>query len=225
MAKVDGPAMSIRASGNVGPLCYSIWRGMQIARAAWSGTQTSTSAQLVIRGYYTTVVQAWGGALTEAQRQMWRDYARTCRWVNTLGLDWIPSGYQVFVKMGLQSLILGSSYQVEPPEELVGAHPGSVVVYRPGVDEMIEVSMSDWADGIEPDVIQIWRAGPYVSGGYHAQKQEFRVVQVQGPPFVWQDWGVVSENYYWYRVRWGFNIGIVGNFWEEQVWVEEIPPP
>ena len=225
MAIVDGPAMSIRASGNLGPLCYSTWRGVQIARDRWTGVQPGTTPQTVVWERLRTVVRAWGGVLSDDQRRQWGEFASSQAWVNKLGLRWTPTGYLAFVRLGVEALNLGASYQVNPPVQKYKARAQTVYVGQPGWEAMVRVLMLDWMEGIQPDVMQVWRAGPFVSGGRHAISGEYRVVQVVGPPFSWDDWGVVDQRYYWYRVRWGFNVGIVGVMYEQQVWVYEYPPP
>lgn len=225
MAIVYGPAMSLRASGNVGPICYARWRGMQVARDRWTGTQPCVGAQAVVQEFMREVTRAWGGSMTAEQRNMWEEFARNQRWVNKLGQEWQPTGYLAFVSMSMYSMNLVGYYSPEPPVRDFAALPGTVYVGQPGAEWFIRVMMDEWAGGVEPDVIQIFRAGPYTSGGYHAQSNEFRVVQVVGPPFSWDDWTIVTEHYYWYRVRWGFNVGIVGPMCEEQAYCIEYPPP
>ena len=225
MAVVDGPAMSLRASGNVGSICYSTWRGMQIARDRWTGVQPCVGQQAVVQGYYREIVRAWGGVLNSDQRRLWGEFAAGQTWVNKLGLTWVPTGYLAFVRLGLEALNLGASYEVNPPVQVYKAMARDVSVEQPGWEAMVRVAMSNWMNGIEPDVMQVWRAGPFTSGGYHATSGEYRVVEVVGSPFSWDDWGVVDQRYYWYRVRWGFNVGIVGVMYEQQVWVYEYPPP
>lgn len=225
MAIVDGPALSLRASGNVGQICFARWRGVQIARDRWTGTQPNIGQQAVVQGYMRTVSRAWSTYLTKEQRNWWGEFARSQKWANKLGLRWTPTGYLAFVSLGLHSMNLAGTYEMEPPVRLYRALPSVITVSQPGWELMVRVAMSGWAGAVEPDKMQVWRAGPFTGGGYHAQSGDYRVVQVVGAPFSWDDWGLVDGMFYWYKLRWGFNVGIVGVMYEEQVYVLELPPP
>lgn len=71
MAVVINPALSTAASGNLGPINYTRWRGMAVARAATTWTFTPSTKQTVYETMLRTVTRAWGGVLSASERQMW----------------------------------------------------------------------------------------------------------------------------------------------------------
>jgi hypothetical protein len=190
--------------------------------------QPNIGQQAVVQAYFKEVVEAWSDYLSADQRRRWGEYAAGLTWLNKLGLRWSPTGYLAFVKLGVESMNLVGSYQLEPPVAQVNVYAATITVIQVGFEPgslSVEIAMGDWAGAVEPDVMQVWRAGPFDGGGYHATSGEFRVVQVVGTPFSWEDNTVEAWKYYWYRLRWGLDVGIVGVMNERQVFVIEAPPP
>jgi len=60
MARLNGPLFSLDARGKLGwALIYSIWMGINYARKYIIPANPSTDAQMLIRGYFTTAVDAY----------------------------------------------------------------------------------------------------------------------------------------------------------------------
>ena len=75
MAKVTSPLFSFSASGQIGKaLVYASWKGISYVKKYVAPSNSNTSAQQVIRGYFSTAVDAWH-AETNMVRTAWTDYA------------------------------------------------------------------------------------------------------------------------------------------------------
>jgi hypothetical protein len=219
MAIVDGPAMSLRASGNMGAICYTRWRGMQIARKSSDLVFQDTTPQQKAKDAVGLASKAWSGTLTPEQRAMWEEYARSQRKINRLGLRWTPSGYHIFMSRSTQAQLFGGVIQVTPPISMRAVSVLSVSILARAEVGKASIEMTFPTAPYRPDVMQVFRAGPYDGGGRHAIAPEFLEVQQVVDPFNWIDTGLSSGKYYWYRVRWGLLEGVVSSNWFGQVLV------
>jgi len=220
MAIVEGPALSLRASGNVGSLCYTKYRGQAVCRDAWTlaggGTYISTSAQIVIQGYMRLATRAWSGSCSQAERDEWEAFARGQRWTNRLSQKWQPTGYNVFIRMACISLTLGESIQTTPPLVISHHMPELFTVTDVGGVGAVEVEFSDFPAGEEPDYIQVWISGPYARIGRKPIEPEYRYKGKAASPFIFTSGALVAGSYYWIRARWADSIGTVGNWYTMQ---------
>jgi len=217
MAIVQGPALSLSASGNLGAICYATWRGVQVARAASTLVCPMTTPQLKAQTAISTAAVAWSSTLTASQRALWELHATTVKLQNRLGLAWTPSGYQLFMKRSVQSLLLGGSVQATPPIVMYQVLETSVTITASLTPGEAYIEMTFKTGMTQPDKIQIFRAGPYDGGGRRARHPDYLEVQQVGVPYSWTDVGLTTGKFYWYKVRWGLYTGIVGVDWEGQV--------
>jgi len=163
--------------------------------------------------------QSWSAILTADQRELWEQYARSQKLINRLGLRWTPSGYQMYMKRSVQALLIGGTVQTSPPTTIRAVSVKTVTIEAKAAAGEVEISMTFAPAPNEPDMIQIFRAGPYDGGGRHPIAPEFLEVQQVITPFTWDDTGLTSAKYYWYRVRWGILEGVVSAYWMKQVMV------
>ena len=54
------------------------------------------------------------------------------------------------------------------------------------------IELSGYPAGQDPDVIQVFRAGPFDNIGRHAQKPDYRFQGLQGTPFIMTQTGLTS---------------------------------
>lgn len=209
--------MSLRASGNVGPLCYARWRGNIVARGATTAVQPWSTAQKKYTDNMEAVAAAWSTVLTAAERAQWDAFARNRVWRNRLGQRVIPIGYQVFMKMGCLAKSMGSSYLTSPPISVPSALPSVWSVTNDPTPGKILVELSGYPVGSEPDVIQVFKTPPFDTIGRHAQPPDYRYFAHVDSPFVCTITGLSSGKYYWIRARWGYTMGIVGNWYSQQI--------
>ena len=217
MAIVINPALSMDASGNMGGICYAKWRGLHVARGAWTGTQTSTSAQLACRADLETVSKAWSGTLNEAQRERWRKFARVHPVVGRLGREYRPTGYQAFMSFNLQKVNCGGSLYTSPP---VTAEPYALssitfVVSVGGGYVTVRLNRPSWSPA--PYYYQFWRSGAFDNPGRRAQVNDYRVIAVQHSPNYFDDLTCVYGKYYWYRGRGVTLDGHAGQYFTGQI--------
>lgn len=218
MAKVKGPALSLEASGNLGAICYSRWRGLRIARDVWTGTYPGTSAQIEVNNRMTTVSQAWGNTLTEAQREAWREAARSQVWKSELGDTWRPSGYNYFCRQNLNRLMMGLGIMTIPPAAVPDIYCDEFELKWEATTMVVMMQLKGFVTGAYPDQVQYFKAGPYDSQGRRPIEGEWRYYDKQLPGSWLYDYDVVIYKWYWYRARWFTNEGFVGNWFPEQVY-------
>lgn len=218
MAIVKGPALSIDASGNLGAICYSKWRGRSVARSAWSGTVPCTPDQVVYQNHLGTLAQYWGGTLTEDEREAWRAFGREITVKGRLGDLHHPNGYNLFISRNMNRKRWGEAILNRPIDDqkkliwwLWNMHydlPGT------------RIRWMHWGvpSGEYPDLYEGWVAGPYNSPARRPIEPEFRYYKFVSPGV-----GLISKNqaadnkYYWMRMRLGDFAGIVSPFLYKQV--------
>lgn len=216
MAVVRAPALSLDASGNLGPICYSSWRGLNIARDTWTGTDPNTVLQQNMRAMMTTVVQYWGGSLTEVQRKAWRLAAMNERRMSRVKTEYVPTGFQFFVQLNIQRRRLGREIMLLPPVSIV---PYTWMNFRLGYnyyDEIVNLHFENELGNDKTEFnAEVCRAGSYDSGGRHALEGEYRFVKFIQPIDSDADNGVIVGKYYWYRAR------VMDDYGRSQGWFEE----
>lgn len=219
MAVVKVPALSIDASGNVGGICFSKWRGLSIARDAWTGTVPNTSAQVIIQGYMTTVSQAWSGTLTENERESWRAAAREQVRLSRVKTPYIPTGYQYFMELNMQVIRQAFPVETLPPIAIIPYGFESIALTWNVGKFWVEVKFEEHLATI-PTTHQgeIWRAGPFDNAGRRPIDPEYKFLTYAPLLTGYTDSAVIQFKYYWYRCRWVENKGRVGNWFELQVY-------
>jgi len=213
MAVVKGPALSIAASGNMGAICYSTWRELQVARGVWTGTVPNTPAQQTIQGYLTDLSQHWGANLSESDREAWRQLARVTEFSNRFGEPVHYSGYNLFVSRNMYRLRWGVMILDTPPVET-----GSMIFDWWETEWQLaqaRVRLRVWEDAttVAAFCCEFWKAGPYTSPGRRPIEPEWRCINIDfAVGFGYFDYDVIANRYYWYRFRLGLASGVVMPF-------------
>jgi len=218
MAIVKGPGMSLQASGNVCGLNYTTWRGLQIVRCAWTGTVPNTAKQLVQQGYLTVVAQAWGSTLTADQRDTYHRSARSIIWKDRFGDDYIPSGYQLYMKLNTRrkAMGLGIMTTAPPKQEFVEVNFLNVESFLESgwIAMNLRVTLGQV---ISSYGTEYYKAGPYNSGGRRPIEGEWRFLKRKVPPSAYIDTAVSPNLWYWYRGRAISEFGEVQNWFQVQM--------
>ncbi|MBA7637166.1 hypothetical protein ES703_44801 [subsurface metagenome] len=218
MAIVIGPGMSQQASGNIGAVNFTRWKGVQVARTTYVPFYTPSGKQMTQRGLMTFVSAQWGTALTPAERQAWEERAADIVVKNRLGIEYKPSGYQLFMKWNIQAQVFSYPINFKPPNG-----PAPVYVWRVQAEpdpfmSANEVTMEKALTvPVDADGFQIYRAGPYDSGGRRPIRPEYRHLTTVWGTYYYHDYAVTDTKWYWYWCRWFFGVGFVGNWWEVQI--------
>lgn len=214
-AIVKGPLHSDMASGNIGALCFSRWRGRAIARDVWTGTDPATSDQLTRRARLTAVSQRWGGTLTATQRASWEALAKTKRFPDQFGEMKGISGYSLFLKRNMNASPWISGYidtPIEGGEKMyIGLFELTFQISYPRVWVRPRYGLS----GNNQDYYDYWRAGPYESPARNPIAGEWRRKHQELAS--WYDTTIITGKYYWYRMRGGWASGVFGDWYTETV--------
>lgn len=217
MALVRNPVFSTEASGNVCGINFTRWRGLAVARCAWSGTVPNTTLQVEQQDILIIVAGNWGNLLTTAQRNTYTESAKQVRWTGRLGDPYIPNGYQLFMKLNIRRLVIGLGVMLTAPpvQEWVYVHDMTAASV-PGAK--ITVKLRSHASGtlVQSYGVEYYRAGPYVSGGRRPIDGEWRFKSRKVPPAQYVDTDVNLNEWYWYRARQISEFGDVGNWFEIQ---------
>jgi hypothetical protein len=216
MATVINPALSMAASGNLGGVCYSRWRGLAVARSAWVGTVPNTPAQVTSQGLLRIVSQAWSYGMSVGERDQWRQYGASHPVISKLGVVYAPSGYQVFMRLNLQRLQCGGAIAYSPPitsNSFCGTLMNVVAHYGLG---WMDIWLNYETAGGPPYWYEYFRAGPYVSQGRRPIAGEWRKVYCNHGTQHYYDTSCVHNQFYWYRGRGVLYTGLVGNWFEGQ---------
>ena len=219
MGTVKGPAYSLDASGNIAGICYTKWRGLNIARSVWSGTIPNTAKQVIIQGYMTAVSQEWSGTLTEKERQAWIDAAKNQNEVSKLGVNYIPTGYNYFMKLNVQRKRRGLTIMTMPPGAMIADDISDWLhIYRVSVPDIRIYAFN--MEVVAPDdfKVEIWKAGPFDNAGRRPIKPEFSFLAFQKFNSDYYDIYITNGKYYWYKIRFSEVFGRVGGFWNAQVY-------
>ena len=219
MAKVKGPALSLDASGTVGPVCYAKWRSMIVARGRWSRETplVPTSNQEVYENMLSSLAKAWGQTLTENEREEWRERAREIERRSTLNQRVKAHGYQIYLSWNMTRLVCGLSMNTSPP---IGNPRVCAVAIRcsyDNVEKKVTVGLDYLPIGDSPSFMQVYRAGPYTSPGRRAWKQDYRIKAVVAGGGDYEDGDTETGKWYWYKARTADQSGIVGKALEKKV--------
>lgn len=216
VAVVKAPALSVEASGNMGPICYSRWRGLKIARGVWTGTYPDTEKQQAVNARMTVVSQAWGGMLTAEEREAWVEAAREQTWKNRLGDDFVPAGYMYFSKVNLLRKFFTYGILTSPPVYPYSVYMDFFSLVKSDAGKLIRGKLEGYIVTEPPDKVQYDKAGPYDSGGRKPIAGEWRFLTKKDAGVQFFDSDLVSEKWYWYRARWFQLPGRVGNWFVKQ---------
>jgi len=166
----------------------------------------------------TLIAAKWGDALSGEDRLQWERAVEDLVVMNRMGGVYRPSGYQHFMRVNLLADFFGGGVQFVPPKL-----PNSVYVwrFRGGPSGTVEENLvfMEKALNVPPvsDGWEIYRAGPYASGGRRPIKPEYRHLAVERVSHRYRDSDVIDTKWYWYKARWFFDVGFVGNWWEIQI--------
>lgn len=214
MAVVKGPALSMVASGNLGAICYSKWGELQIARDVWTGTVPNTTKQIAQQQLIKDCAQAWGGTLTEGERESWRGLAREVTFRNRFGEPVHYSGYVVFMSRNVNRLRWSYALAKKPVIVKNKLNWGSVHIEPESAGTAIRFMATNFPAGMRADLLEAWIAGPYTSGGRVAIEPEYKLLGIdKSPPLSIMKYGLAPGDYYWCRMRLGDKAGVT-SAWE-----------
>lgn len=217
MAVVKSPALSLDASGNLGGICFSRWRGFNIARDAWTGTVPNTSAQQTYQNDLTTVSQAWGGNLDSDDRQAWEDYSKSQFMIDRFGEKYTPSGYSLYMSYNMNRLRWGTAILLRPYNDPEPMYAQEWDVEWDAPNTRVHVRIWLFLSTGRPDKLEYWQAGPYASGGRKPIAGEWRLKLVTSVGGRYYHNNPPIGSWFWYKARMCMDTGVVSNFIQDQI--------
>ena len=211
MAKVIGPGFSQWASGRVGAVEYTRWRGIMVARTSEKGTQPNTPLQQSRQAILTQATKDWSESLSESDREAWREYAKNKKRINEQGMEYQPSGYELFVMVTMRRYMYGYTLSYQPPD-----------VHEPVVP--VEYKC-DWNSVTKKVTLGLVKIGGELanfdrqrhfhfetaSGGRVPIESEWRSLQAWDNT-LWTFGWLSLEKYHWFKNRWFTSDGVFGNW-------------
>jgi hypothetical protein len=101
-------------SGSVGGLVYSHNKGGMYTRGRAIPVNPNTDSQIAARSALSMAAADWN-SLTEANRQLWRDYAETQNHVDKIGNSILWSGQQEYIAANSMLMAVGEAVVTVPP--------------------------------------------------------------------------------------------------------------
>lgn len=197
------PALSLEASGNLGGICYTRWRGRHVARGSWTGTVPNTPAQQLIQGYISVVSVAWGQSLTAEERESWERLAKSMLFEDSLQEKRNPTGYSLFVKFNMKRKHFGLSVLKQAP-----VHKGWVELYLYGnrivyneTTQNLQWRLYAHSPSEETYYQELQIAGPFESPGRKALVGEYRYADKGVIDTFEYKYVPFDELWYWTRMR------------------------
>jgi len=99
MATVKYAAHISDIRGSIGSTTYSRNTLGSFMRSKFRPRDPKTAAQLNQRAIHTQAVYAWKNTATTAQREAWNALALTTSLINRAGIEYHPTGFNLFVRM------------------------------------------------------------------------------------------------------------------------------
>jgi len=219
MAIVIAPAMSQQASGNVGSINFTRWKGINVARTTYVYSDPNTPAQQTQRALLGSLAAAWGGVLSVANRETWADRAADQVFKNRLGTEYRPSGYQLFMKWNLQLMVISDIMYFNAPTGIFNVEIEKIEVWM-GVMSEVWIQLTNSLDmNLDCRAVMIFRAGPFSSPARHPIEPEYRMLNFTKPPAAYEDYPQPTGNFFWYRCFGVLDSGQRTPAFEDQIYV------
>lgn len=140
--------MAGKIAGNV----YARNRYGQYARSWAKPTNPRTALQTAVRALASTLGDAWQSALTDAQREAWRDYAAAVPMKNRLGETMLLSGFNHYYRSNAALLNAGLPRVDDGPTVLsLPAQDPTFAIAATAATGQIAVTFDDTADWVSED--------------------------------------------------------------------------
>jgi hypothetical protein len=207
--KIKNPLMSIDARGRYAlALVYSIWRGLNYARAFVVPTNPQSGRQLTVRGFLTTAVRAWAD-LTQDQRDNWNDESKDVKTTDVFGDNVIISGINYYTALSTIAQDLGETPVSDPPTAKPPKNVDTVAIATGALSGEVLVT---WDGASEGDFVDVWITGA-LGPGRTAQKSDYshHSFTAIATATLTID-GLIPDAFYGVKVRAVFNSGQVSGF-------------
>jgi len=217
VALVIAPFHSIDASGTVSGVNVTKWRGLHVARTPLTVSWTPSAKRTAQQNRLKTVAQAWGAIAGTVNRDAWERYAETIRLQNRMGVEYIPTGFGIFMKLNLQRVVLGLSVLDEPLPKEEPEDPGSLKTGWSISWSKIWFNLGFTQHNSHNGYGTEYFVSPgYTSEGRKPIESEWLFLLKKVPPAYYVIYGATTGLWYWIRARQVWESGWVGNWFVAQ---------
>lgn len=173
MAKIKFGAMMVDASGKLGGQVFSKNRGGAYIRTKTTPLNPQTTAQMAIRGIFSSISSAWSG-LSEESRQSFNNLVSSYARTDIFGDLRNPSGKNLFQRLN-QNLVISGQAQITvcgQPQEVPFANlTGVTLDSNAGAIDLVTEGVT------EGSKVVVW-ATPPLSAGTSFVKNKLRQIAV-----------------------------------------------
>lgn len=128
------------------------------------------------KGRVTTVSKTWGG-LTEAQRLTWDSAASGMTRVNKNGVEYVPTGYQIFTEYNLNRLSIDAAVLVEFNPTTVVVDMDKLNIIPDATDKFVTDGLGDIASTVS---VLIFATAPQSKGAKYARSSYRLIAKAAG---------------------------------------------
>jgi hypothetical protein len=96
-----------------------------------------TLPQLTQRAYLKTAIYLWTSLLAASDRTAWNNLALLTTFMNAAGIQYHPTGYNLFLRVALFQMSIGSAPSVHPPNNAASPASTFVIVATHGANIVI----------------------------------------------------------------------------------------
>lgn len=161
--------------GKLGGHVYSKNRGGAYVRTKVTPVNPQSTAQLLVRGFFTLLSQGWR-SLTDTQRAAWNSAVENFQRTDIFGDIKKPSGINLYMRLNQNILNGGGTVISTPPAP--GATP-SVITFSAAPDSSPQTLSLVFAPTPVPaDTAYVVEATPSLSPGKSFIKNQYRVITV-----------------------------------------------
>jgi hypothetical protein len=219
MAKVLNPLMSQEAKGSLGAMTFSMWHGMPCVRGKATPGRRNISVQTTNRARLGYLSRQWG-TLTNAQRELWRGWARVHPQADGFGGTFLLTGEQAFIKMNqvaVRVFSLGTGLLVPPIAACVSG-VATLTLTQGAVAAGFVVSWTADVGNLVTDKFEVAIAGPFQSAGKVQVAGKFRNYNtVPGTTLTTPVAAQQASAWYFARVRYVDQTGQVSAWVQDQI--------
>lgn len=215
MAKVLSPLMSADAKGSIGGITFTSTTVGNVAKKKAKPVKRARREQDNNRSRLGYLARRWG-ALVDAQRLLWEEYAENHPRPDGFGGTFIMSGINAFVSLNMNGMRLAdpTAEQENPPSDEVPASVATLVAVKGIVANEIDCTLTINGVGEATDFIEFQIAGPFGSKGRVEVFSRYRFDQViAGNLLIASIAALEIDFWYWIRARY------VDEFGQVSAWI------
>lgn len=161
--------------GKLGGHVYSKNRGGAYVRTKVTPVNPQTTAQLLVRGFFTMLSQSWR-TLTDTQRQAWNGAVENFQRTDIFGDIKKPSGINLYMRLNQNLLNAGGAIIDTPPAPT--STPESITFSSAPNGTVPALSIVFAPSPVPADVAYVIEATPCLSPGKSFIKNQYRNIKV-----------------------------------------------